>query len=86
MNVSLSPLCHVVLSHRLRLSVRELAVAGLPVAQAHEAEDSLVIVASRFVSQVEDKWVGSLGKVPVRLSGVGLLAVQGGYQLSEGRV
>lgn len=63
-----------------------MGVTGVAVAQAHEAEDSVAIVAGKFVSEAKGKLVGSLGEVPAQLSRAGFLAVQGGCQLPEGGV
>lgn len=66
--------------------VWELGVTVLAVAQTHDAEDGMVIVAGEFVSQAKGKLVGSRSKVPVWLRGTGPLCAQGGGQLSEGGI
>lgn len=78
--------CHMALSHLLGPPVWELGVTVLAVAQTHDAEDGMVIVAGEFVSQAKGKLVGSRSKVPVWLRGTGPLCAQGGGQLSEGGI
>lgn len=56
----------------------------MAVAQTHDAEGGMVIVAGKFVSQAKGKLVGPRGKVLVWLRGMGLLGAQGGGQLYEG--
>lgn len=89
--------CSRALEYKARLSIWTLDLGTcdvllglrgweLGVAQTHHAEDGVVIVASKLVSQAKGKLVGPLSEVPVGLRGLGLLSAQGVCQLYEGGV
>lgn len=74
------------LSHRLGLPGQDLGVTLLVVVAsgAHEAADGAAVAI--FVPCTKGEREESLGKAPVPIWRVGLLAAQGGHQLPEGGV
>lgn len=76
------------LSYQLALRVREVGITVLAAVApgAHESAAGVAVVASKFVSQAQDKRVGFPDEAPSRAGGGGLLAAQGGHQRPERRI